>query len=309
MLNFSSRLALYGVKIGELPGNSQLTEQQMPKHKSLLPLPKHGDAAILAVNTSLPGLRLQGGCAAFSNDALTAEQNTTSFLTFCDNSPPLDHDQVVDMNISFGNANVTSSSPNSTATAYIFFQTSNGSVDIAGMVRCQSNFSLSTASLSSGASLTYNAFLSNVTYRNLIPGVGIADPLSATLAGLNLTLGSSNVNFAQPSLDIFANRIWLGVAHMTAGIGLLSTSSDTPYDAPITLLLPGRKRSTPGLVVSLVLGYRSSIDSGIGSRVAAFLHAKDSRIHTRDDVPLQDFMTDSEPRREFDHQRIRESLR
>ncbi|KAF8509782.1 hypothetical protein BU17DRAFT_70336 [Hysterangium stoloniferum] len=122
------------------------------------------------------GLQLQGGCAPFSDDASTAvERDTALFLMFCNNSLSPNRDQKVDINVSFGTANATYSfctSPSvftvpsdsdSNATAYIFLQSNNGTVTTTGMVMCQSNFSLGTASLS-GMDLTYGAFVKNVPY-------------------------------------------------------------------------------------------------------------------------------------------------
>ncbi|KAF8524839.1 hypothetical protein BU17DRAFT_84365 [Hysterangium stoloniferum] len=230
----------------------------------------------------LPGLRLHGGCASFSDDASTAvEQNTTLFPTFCDNSLPSQQDRRVNMHVSFGTANVTfsyctfpsaltvPSGADSNATAYIFIQSNNGTANTTGIVKCQSNFSLGSADLF-GPDMTYSSFGKDLPY-NPVQGAGIADPLSAVLAGIantsvvndtfesrsslikqlgyNGTLGNGNsLAFTQPSLDIFADRIWLGVAHMTAGIGTLSS---IPNAATSVVFI--RLRSRPFLIGFIAL--------------------------------------------------------
>ncbi|KAF8528536.1 hypothetical protein BU17DRAFT_61194 [Hysterangium stoloniferum] len=225
------------------------------------------------VNINLPGLRLQGGCAPFDDASTAVEQNPTLFPMFCNNSLPLPMDQKIDIKVSFGTANLTysyctypsaltvPSGHDSNATAYIFIQSNNGTVGTTGMIKCQSGFSLGTASLL-GMDHIYSSFVKNITY-NPVQGMGLADPLSAVLAGManasvvndtsesssvlikqlgySATLGNGNkLNFTQPSLDIFAYRIWLGVEHMTAGIGLLSRASDTKYNVTISTFAPTR---------------------------------------------------------------------
>ncbi|KAF8528355.1 hypothetical protein BU17DRAFT_38194 [Hysterangium stoloniferum] len=270
------------------------------------------------VNVRLPGLRLQGGCAPLSDDTTTdVEQDTTLFPMFCNNSLPLVGDQALDVKVSYGNANVTYSyctypsistafsGPDSDATAYIFLQTNNGTVETTGMVMCQSSFSLGSALLS-GEEGTYASFQKNVTPD---APVHIADPLSAVLAGIsngsvvnhtfesgsilvkqlgyNVTFVDGNrVNLSQPSLENIAEQIWLGVAHMTAGIGLLSSVSNISY--PVAYPMSGRIRSNGfvigaytllalwlcGLIYVSIRGYRPSTDSGLGSRVAVRVYEK-----------------------------------
>ncbi|KAF8528813.1 hypothetical protein BU17DRAFT_60595 [Hysterangium stoloniferum] len=227
------------------------------------------------IDVRLPGLRLQGACAPFSDDALPAvEQDTTLFPMFCNNTLPLVGDQAPAVNVFYGNANVTYSyctypsvstvfsGPDSNATAYILLQTNNGTVETTGMVKCQSNFSIGTALLS-GTDWTYTSFLKNITYDNPIQ---LANPLSAVLAGIangsvvnhtfesgstlvkqlgyNVTIVNGNtLNSTQPSLDTFAKRIWFGVEHMTAGMDLLSSASDITYRGSLHYPTFGRTRS------------------------------------------------------------------
>ncbi|KAF8528812.1 hypothetical protein BU17DRAFT_79969 [Hysterangium stoloniferum] len=277
------------------------------------------------IDIRLPGLRLQGTCTPFFDDASPAvEQDTTLFPMFCNNTLPLVGDQAPAVNVFYGNANVTYSyctypsvstvfsGPDSNATAYILLQTNNGTVETTGMVKCQSNFSIGTALLS-GTDWTYTSFLKNITYDNPIQ---LANPLSAVLAGIangsvvnhtfesgstlvkqlgyNVTIVNGNtLNSTQPSLDTFANQIWFGVEHMTAGIGLLSSASDILYDGRLHLPTFGRTRSNAfaiglyallaswlcGLIYLSFKGYRLSTESRLGSRFAIRLY---------EEMPLQE---------------------
>ncbi|KAF8525034.1 hypothetical protein BU17DRAFT_42096 [Hysterangium stoloniferum] len=261
----------------------------------------------------LPGILLQGRCNPFSDDTSAAvEQDSTLFRTFCnDNLPPL-QDQVMDQNVLYGDANITYSyctypqvstvffGPDSNATAYIFFQTVNTTTT--GMVKCRSSFTLGDATLSGDVG-TYTDFQRNDTYDNSVQ-VRIADPLSAVLAGIangsvvnthpfesesilvkqlgyKVIFNNGNMlNFSQPSLDELASRIWLGVEHMTAGIGSLSSTSNSFF--PSTLPSSGRIRSNAfaiglyallglwlcGLILVSIMEYRPSINSQLGSRIA-----------------------------------------
>ncbi|KAF8524837.1 hypothetical protein BU17DRAFT_63011 [Hysterangium stoloniferum] len=230
------------------------------------------------------GLRLQGGCVSLPDGpSTTVEQNTTPFSTFCDNHLPSQQERRENIHVSFGTANITfsyctypsaltvPSGPDSDATAYIFIRSNNGTTNNAtGMIMCQSIFSLGSADLF-GVDMTYSSFERNVPYNPTAQGAGIADPLSAVLAGIantsvvndtfesrsmlirqlgyNGTLGKDNsLEFTQPTLDIFADRIWLGVAHMTAGIGLLST-----VPGPKTASVLIRVRRLPFLIGSIAL--------------------------------------------------------
>ncbi|KAF8511743.1 E1-E2 ATPase-domain-containing protein [Hysterangium stoloniferum] len=206
-------------------------------------------------NIKLPGLRLQGGCVNFSDNAAEQGATPTSIHTVF-------------------------SGPDSNSTAYIFLQTTDGTSETKGMVKCTSSFSIGSASLSGGDG-TYNSFLRDLTYD--VP-VHIADPLSAVLGGIsngtvgNRTFESGSIlvkqvgydvtsidgNISQPSFDIFAEQIWLGVTHMTVGIGLLS-SAPSNMSYPVTDLESGRLRSNSFVIWG---GYRPSTDSELGSRVA-----------------------------------------
>ncbi|KAF8516004.1 hypothetical protein BU17DRAFT_93109 [Hysterangium stoloniferum] len=258
------------------------------------------------------GLHLQGGCSPFPDASTAIDQDPALLPIYCKSLPP-NRDQKMNINVSFGTAKVTysfctyppaltvPSGPDSNATAYIFLQSHNGTAATTGMVKCQSNFSMGTAFLS-GMDLTYTSFVKNVPYKP-VQDVGLADPLSAVLAGMvntsvgkdtlegsstlikqlgyNATVGNSNsLVFIQPSLDIFAERIWLGVAHMVVGIGLLSSSSDTRN---VTIPTLARTRSKPyisglialltswlcGLIFVSIIGYRPSIEPRLGSLTTA----------------------------------------
>ncbi|KAF8525035.1 hypothetical protein BU17DRAFT_62765 [Hysterangium stoloniferum] len=279
-------------------------------------------AGIIENTVTLPGILLRGGCIPFFDDNSAAvKQDPTLFRTFCNDSlPPLLQDQVMGTNVLYGDANITFSyctspklsivfsGPDSNATAYIFFQTVNTTTT--GMVMCQSNFTLGNATLSGDVG-TYTDFQRNDTYDNSVQ-VRIADPLSAVLAGIangsvanthpfesesilvkqlgyNVIFDNGNMlNFSQPSLDELANQIWLGVAHMTAGIGSLSSTLDTSF--PSTLQSSGRIRSKGfaigaytllaswlcGLIFVSIVDYRRSSNSQLGSDAAVEEHRKNA---------------------------------
>ncbi|KAF8528350.1 hypothetical protein BU17DRAFT_61031 [Hysterangium stoloniferum] len=233
---------------------------------------------ILDAITTLPGLRIQGGCEPFSNEASIAiEQNITLFSEFCANSfsPFMLSNQNV-RNVSILPENVTitfgyctnagtnnlippvSKIPDLNSTAYIFLQTDNGTIYTPGMIKCQSVLSFGSASLS-GTQGIYKSFRNQLGYNDSSTQRGqIMDPLGTTLSGLggyNAIAIAGHLNYTQPSLDIFADRIWLGVAHMVAGLGLLFRTSDTAYPAVVRL----------------------------GSYVAARLHAEDTRLYAGDE--------------------------
>ncbi|KAF8508437.1 hypothetical protein BU17DRAFT_56747 [Hysterangium stoloniferum] len=303
---------------------------------------------ILDSNTTLPGLRLQGGCEPFNGVSIAVEQNRTLFQDFCSNSFSEYSWSVYAQNVSVQPDNVTITFlsctnamepttyigviPHFNATAYISLQTNNGTVHTSGTIKCQSLLSFGIASLW-GTQGTYNSFrdLHDLPYNNsqAQEDVIIIDPLGSTLYGLMGEMGTQNVNcddhwcgkdntqsillkqlgynstafrsYIQPNLDIFAERIWLGVAHMTAGLGLLFRSSDTAYPAVVRHATSGRTRSGQFVVGSYVLlalwmsgliyvsirSYRLSINSSLGSYVAARLHAEDTRLYAGDE-PLWD---------------------
>ncbi|KAF8528351.1 hypothetical protein BU17DRAFT_38109, partial [Hysterangium stoloniferum] len=304
---------------------------------------------ILDANTTLPGLRIQGGCEPFSNEASIAiEQNITLFSKFCRGSflVPI-HSNSNSRNVSSQSGNVTitftsctnagsknlippvSKIPDLNSTAYIFLQTNNGTIYTHGMIKCQSVLSFGSASLS-GTQRIYKSFRNQLGYNDSSTqgGTVIMDPLFSMLLGLddemkvdleslyspyeshslllkqlgyNGTTITGNFSYTQPSLDIFADQIWLGVAHMTAGLGLLFRTSDTAYPAVVRYATSGRTRSDQFVVGSCVLlalwmfgliyvsirSYRLSIDSSLGSYVAARLHAEDTRLYAGDE-PLWD---------------------
>ncbi|KAF8525032.1 hypothetical protein BU17DRAFT_83938 [Hysterangium stoloniferum] len=191
-------------------------------------------AGFIENTATVPGIRLQRNCTPFSNDASAAvEQDPTLFLTFCNNTLPPVRNQVTDVKVLYGDANITFSyctspmvstafsGPDSNATAYTFFQTVNTTT--MGMVMCQSSFTLGNATLSGDVG-TYTDFLRNDTYDNSVQ-VRIADPLSTVLAEIangsvanthpfesesilvnqleyNVIFNNGNMlNFSQPSLD------------------------------------------------------------------------------------------------------------
>ncbi|KAF8513851.1 hypothetical protein BU17DRAFT_52999, partial [Hysterangium stoloniferum] len=268
----------------------------------------------------------------------TIEQDTTLFSTFfCNNNLPLGGDQAPAVNVVYGNANVTYryctypsvstvfSGPDSNATAYIFLQTNNGTEKTTGMVKCQSNFSIGAASLSGTNSTIYTSFMKNIPYDTPIQ---FADPLSAVLAGIangsavnangsvvndtfesgstlvkqlgyNVTIVNGNtLNSTQPGLVTFADRIWLGVEHMTVGIGLLSSASDIEYKGRLHFPASGRIRSEAfvngfyallaswlfGLICVTFMGYRLSTESQLGSLIAIRLHEGMSSKKSRSQV-------------------------
>ncbi|KAF8509193.1 hypothetical protein BU17DRAFT_56272, partial [Hysterangium stoloniferum] len=213
--------------------------------------------------------------------------------------------------------------------AYIFLQTNNGTVYTSGMIKCQSFLSFGSASLW-GTQGIYNSFR-DLAYNDSQAQTEVItiDPLGSTLSGLIGQMGPSDcaefpsncsteekqsmllkqlgysiagdLHYVQPGLDIFASRIWLGVTHMTAGLGLLFRSSDTAYPAVVRHATSGRTRSSQFVVGSCVLlalwmsgliyvsirSYRLSIGSSLGSYVAARLHAEDTRLYPGDE-PLWD---------------------
>ncbi|KAF8509192.1 hypothetical protein BU17DRAFT_56271, partial [Hysterangium stoloniferum] len=216
------------------------------------------------------------------------------------------------------------------STAYIFLQTNNGTVSTSGVIKCQSFLSFGSASLW-GTQGTYNSFR-DFPYNNSQAQTEAINPLGSTLVGLIDAMDPSlcspfspncskdekqsmllkqlgyhstgiagDLHYVQPGLDIFASRIWLGVTHMTAGLGLLFRSSDTAYPAVVRHATSGRTRSSQFVVGSCVLlalwmygliyvsirSYRLSIDSSLGSYVAARLHAEDTRLYPGDE-PLWD---------------------
>ncbi|KAF8528349.1 hypothetical protein BU17DRAFT_38044, partial [Hysterangium stoloniferum] len=285
---------------------------------------------ILDANTTLPGLRIQGGCKPFSNEAsIGMEQNITLFSKFCNSS----FSALEPGNPYVGNVNIQpyvsiTKIPDLNSTAYIFLQTDNGTIYTPGMIECQSILSFGSASLS-GTQGIYKSFRNQLGYNNSsTQSAVIIDPLGAALIGLsgeittpdgksvslyesqslllkqlgyNGTTIAGKFGYTQPSLDIFADRIWLGVAHMTAGLGLLFRTSDTAYPAVVRYATSGRTRSDQFVVWSYVLlalwmsglvyvsirSYRLSIDSRLGSYVAARLHAEDTRLYAGDE-PLWD---------------------
>jgi hypothetical protein len=194
------------------------------------------------------------------------------------------------------------------------------------MVKCQSLLSFGTASLS-GIQGIYKSFREDLVFtQRQVQGIVVmppkADPLYTMLMGIaeelspseasrrydqssmlltelgyNITTAEDgSLNYAQPSLDIFAGRIWDGVAHMTVGLGLLSSTSDTVYPAVVRYTTSGRTRSSEfvvgsfallalwmsGLIYVSIRSYRLSNDSSLGSYIAARLHAQDPRLYVED---------------------------
>lgn len=279
----------------------------------------------------LPGLRLRGSCQPYINDAATSvETNTTSLSTFCANTLSSTGD--INGNISvvhWGNritysyctdvqhfvsafdTNITESIAN----AYIYFDATNGTVSTKGMVKCQSSLSLGTALLS-GSQGTFQSFQESSLYSvsKASGGEDLQDPLAALLnfLGANATASDlqammatqlgykafndpydpAELDFTQPTLSDLADNIWVGVAHMTAGIGLLSRTSDTVYSATVQQTTFGRIRSTKFAVGAIALlsvwlvaltyatarSYRMTFSDSLNSYVAGRLLTKEVRL-------------------------------
>ncbi|KAF8506488.1 hypothetical protein BU17DRAFT_100709 [Hysterangium stoloniferum] len=286
---------------------------------------------ILDVDTTLPGVRIQGACEPFSDEASIAieknitaiEENPDLLSNFCVNhifpfDPAYPYDAHIrnmsvlpyKLNITFGYCTNAGSYaftpigeiPDRNSTAYIFFQTNNETVYTSGVVKCQSVLSMGSA-LISGSQGIYKSFRNQLSYNNSTTRgeTGIMEPLGATLRGLTGEAVSGGDQLMMPSLDIFADRIWLGVSHSTAALGLLFRTSDIAYPAVVRYATSGRTRSgqfvvgscillalwMSGLIYVSIRSYRLSTDPSLGSYVAARLHAEDTRLYAGEE-PLWD---------------------
>ncbi|KIJ53950.1 hypothetical protein M422DRAFT_775228 [Sphaerobolus stellatus SS14] len=205
----------------------------------------------------------------------------------------------------------------STNTAYFYFISSNATNGpvTKGMVKCQSVLSVGDADVS-GIRGTYEDFkvFPNTAVLGAQGGEPLEDPLAAVIyalnpdpsatdgspddtvhstivkqLGYNATLVGGSLNFTQPTMDIFADRVWFGVSHMTAGLGLLSRTSDTVYPAISHHTVSGRTRSPLFVKIAFALlgswllallavtayTYRKTFAPSLNSYVAAHLSVKE----------------------------------
>ena len=168
----------------------------------------------------------------------------------------------------------------------------------------------------SGSQGTFQSFQESSLYSvsKASGGEGFLDPLAALLDFLGADATAADLqamvvtqlgykafnnpydptylNFTQPTLNDLADNIWIGVAHMTAGIGLLSRTSDTVYSATVQQTTSGRIRSTKFAVGAIALllvwfvtltfatarSYRMTFSDSLNSYVAGRLLTKEVRL-------------------------------
>jgi len=211
-------------------------------------------------NTSLV---LSIGGVGFPPKSVTSVNNINLSYAYCTNGNSFE--------LPFGN-----NKTESRVTAYVYINSTNLTTATTGFIKCQSTFSLGTAVLS-GGNRTYEDFQQN-TFWNSSEAQGgeeFMDPLAGIMYYLgNNPPGSSfesdslvvrqfgfrdelidngDFEFTQPTLGVLANQLWLGVAHMAAVTALLSTTSDTEYNATVHHITAGRTRSLDYALAAIAL--------------------------------------------------------
>ena len=145
--------------------------------------------------------------------------------------------------------------------ALVWLNASNSTETVQGVVKCDVTFGTGTAKLN-GRDRTFTAF-QDVTMYNATAAQGgepLLHPADAALKALDQSLpytkfsGSAmitmlgygvdanggDLNFSQPSLDVMGQRLWQGMAHMGAAVGLLSQQNGHAYPVTVHDFVAGR---------------------------------------------------------------------
>jgi len=149
-----------------------------------------------------------------------------------------------------------------TTSALVWLNASNGTETVQGVVKCNVTFGTGTAKLN-GRDRTFTAFQDVAMYNSTTAqgGEPLLHPTDAALKALDQSLpytkfsgsamitmlgygidlnGPGSLNFSQPSLDVMAQRLWQGMAHMGAAIGLLSQQNGHAYLVTVHGFVAGR---------------------------------------------------------------------
>jgi len=143
----------------------------------------------------------------------------------------------------------------------IWLNTSNSTETVQGVVKCNVTFDTGMAKLS-GRDRTFTAFQDVAMYNGTTAqgGEPLLHPTDAalraldqslpytqfsgsaiiTMFGYDVDLNGGNLNFSQPSLDVMAQRLWQGMAHMGAAVGLLSQQNGHAYVVTVHGFVAGR---------------------------------------------------------------------
>ncbi|KAJ7152204.1 hypothetical protein C8R43DRAFT_923915 [Mycena crocata] len=219
---------------------------------------------------TLPGLRLTGQCTRVESNVsditvdfpayCQAQMQTTSLAHMSkpiNLSPPsVNLTMRACVNGTWENIFLANPAQRSDV-AYIFINSNNNTaadnpgIAVSGMIRCDTSISTGRASLS-GANGTFSEFTEEQLYNETQAGEPLLEPLFALLyylenfqttdviatASVVRALGFVGLSpsggvqtYAQPSIDEMATGLWRGVSYVLTGIGLLSRTNDTSYDA------------------------------------------------------------------------------
>lgn len=242
-------------------------------------------------DTTLPGLRIQGGCHAIGHSDIDTDgfadlcHTTYPSFTYVPTSVMIGGNSIA-LNVSFcSDSEVFSQfvTPSKTSAMVWFNNTAEpdgiivGDI-VRGVVRCDTVFTSGDATVY-GRNLTYDHFVPNNTlYNDTQAGEPLVDPMSSALYHLSQADGANsnvlqaqyinlmaysqtgNFKYISPSLDEFAQVMWRGAVHMTARLAILSRDTTTEYPAVMHTLVPARTRdnvyflSTIGLLGVWLLG-------------------------------------------------------
>jgi hypothetical protein len=145
--------------------------------------------------------------------------------------------------------------------ALVWLNASNSTETVQGVVKCNVMFGTGTAKLN-GRDRTFTEFQDVTMYNGTtaqggepllhptdaalgaldqsLPYTKFSGSAMITMLGYNVNLDGTNLNFSQPSLDVMAQRLWQGMAHMGAAVGLLSQQNGHAYPVAVHDFVAGR---------------------------------------------------------------------
>lgn len=248
-------------------------------------------ADVQGMSATLPGLRIQGGCAPISvaqgtdlSDAFDQACNT-SLSSIGEKISATLASASLSLNASYctdgGWESFITNGTSATNSAFVWFQNTNitgmlGSGPLVqGIVQCNATISTGHASLN-GSTLTFDNFTQAVLYNASAAqgGEPLLHPLYAALHSLIPPgddsgeqaqaetidmLGYAEVNvqgeliYIQPSLDQLAGSVWQGVSQMTAAMSLLGRTSNATYPATAYIPVSGRTRDPDFVLAAAAL--------------------------------------------------------
>ena len=134
----------------------------------------------------------------------------------------------------------------------VWLNASNNTETVQGVVKCNVTFGTGTTKLN-GRDRTFTAFQDVAMYNSTtaqggalraldqsLPYTKFSGSAMITMFSYDVDLNGANLNFSQPSLDVMAQRLWQGMAHMGAAVGLLSQQNGHAYPVTVHGFVAGR---------------------------------------------------------------------